>query len=182
MAACRKPRHPLNDRSPNTRTVVAEKRIKTMAIRLRLVQAVYEISETLLPASGKLGPFEAIVLILFKTDLSPIFGSPRSHLQITAVTMTTLSVTTTPNLTTTFIPPTSCFQDLYATNDGNIYLGPSASATECYPSGWNTNPGFFFSPGLFCPSGYTTDLIGRETVAQATETRVTCCPKYETPT
>jgi hypothetical protein len=115
---------------------------------------------------------------LFGNSFCNLFGSTDSNIEMVVVTTTTLP--SPPALTTTFTPPLSCLQNYYVTKNGDILLGPSPAASECYPSGWNTNPGLFFSPGLFCPSAYVTAYIMHETIMPATETRVTCCPTYET--
>ncbi|KAE9377936.1 hypothetical protein N431DRAFT_461505 [Stipitochalara longipes BDJ] len=79
-------------------------------------------------------------------------------------------------LTTTFTPAPSCTTDLYTVTSGTYYSigGPSASISQCFPSGWQSLSQYF-SPGV-CPQGYTqacSDLSGSDVV---TETRATCCP------
>ncbi|KAJ5100438.1 hypothetical protein N7456_006490 [Penicillium angulare] len=100
--------------------------------------------------------------------------------------------TTTPlPLTTTFSPPEACMTDTWFieyVSGINYYteiitgtntswwlsLGPTKTST-CFPSGYQTNTDFYYSPGV-CPSGY---WIAQETVLTTgteTETRGTCCP------
>ncbi|KAJ5212746.1 uncharacterized protein N7498_004392 [Penicillium cinerascens] len=103
-------------------------------------------------------------------------------------------------LTTTFIPPSSCllinpvqtsaneinasygddisasFDDVSATS--MVYtIGPTTSASQCFPSGWKSSS--YFSPGL-CPSGYTVGFSTRVNINTITETRASCCPSYVT--
>lgn len=76
-------------------------------------------------------------------------------------------------LTTTFTPPPDCLASL-TVSAGDLLLGAD---TSCRPSGagkyYNTQ---FFSPGLICPSGWTSVTATTVTVGSATETRATCCP------
>jgi len=85
--------------------------------------------------------------------------------------------TPAPPLTTTFTPPSSCLSLTFY--DGPPYnedrLGPSPSATECFPSNWKSDSTFFFSPGL-CPYGYLTATTSLNLFATLTETVVDCCP------
>lgn len=85
-------------------------------------------------------------------------------------------------LTTTFTAPSSCatatglYQIFSEAESYHYEQGPLGSRTECFPSGYDTSPSLYYSPGL-CPSGYTpacssTDIVSRT----ATETAYTCCP------
>ncbi|KAF2727065.1 hypothetical protein EJ04DRAFT_596189 [Polyplosphaeria fusca] len=127
---------------------------------------------------------------------------------------TTTSVSSRSNLgplTTTFIPPSACSQKVIrCTGCFKAFLGQSCSSqstrvvpsddAHCWPTATsypNNNPPFrglgFYSPGLLCPSGYTsacTATFGStSTVANAGpvagqfqfallqgETAVGCCP------
>ncbi|PKS08569.1 hypothetical protein jhhlp_004955 [Lomentospora prolificans] len=87
-------------------------------------------------------------------------------------TMTTVVSSFAENpLTTTFSRPDDC---------SNIYRSGFLSVLDisetCMPEGFSTDPTFYFSPGLVCPSGYVSachDHTGVESV-----TTVTCCPVY----
>jgi len=83
-------------------------------------------------------------------------------------------MTTPLPLTTLFDPPSSCFSSFFRVSAWDR-LGPSPTATECFPSGWNGQPGYYFSPGI-CPNGYTTASVSTNTVETLSETVVQCCP------
>ncbi|KAJ5736487.1 uncharacterized protein N7483_001612 [Penicillium malachiteum] len=87
-------------------------------------------------------------------------------------------------LTTTFTPSSGCVTSQMSTL---IYYGSSEAefgsllsyhwdTTACFPESWS--PASYFSPGLDCPKGYTTDPAQVQTVIQGnvTETHATCCP------
>jgi hypothetical protein len=111
---------------------------------------------------------------------------------LSATTASGIATTTTapPPLTTTFTPSPWCLTDLYllSTKEPSgedcpngycswTHLGPSSSASACFPTGWG--PTSYFSPGL-CPSGYT-EGCGRSLTTvdgSITEYRATCCPRY----
>ncbi|KAF2674728.1 hypothetical protein BT63DRAFT_449721 [Microthyrium microscopicum] len=83
-------------------------------------------------------------------------------------------------LTTTFTPPASCLTRLMnatplSQNNGADELGPSPSATECYPTGYRFDTISYFSPGL-CPQNYTTVSTGTNQIGSLTETVANCCP------
>ena len=133
---------------------------------------IYKTLEVVSPAR-KLDPtsFLGESQFRFKVDTITLPRASTPNLQMTAVT------STPPPLTTTFYPPSSCFKSFF--HSGVDSLGPSPSASECHPSGWNASVSyFFFSPGWICPFGYTSGSIGQATIATVTETRVTCCPRY----
>lgn len=54
-------------------------------------------------------------------------------------------------LTTTFTPPNTCTGAYYS---GGVFLLGEGAA--CKPSGFNDLSTQYFSPGLYCPSGYYT--------------------------
>lgn len=114
------------------------------------------------------------------------------------------TITATPHLLTTFTPPTSCWESLYyptitqglaAYQPGDDFhpadIYPFLDAS-CYPPGHTYSPGYtstnpdglktfytyawLYSPGLFCPWGYTTPSNGFETTVGLTLTF--CCPSY----
>ncbi|KAJ6021536.1 hypothetical protein N7540_007040 [Penicillium herquei] len=87
-------------------------------------------------------------------------------------------------LTTTFTPSSGCVTSQMSTL---VYYGTSEAefgsllsyhwdTSSCFPESWS--PTSYFSPGLDCPSGYTTDAAQVQTVIQGnvTETHATCCP------
>ncbi|KAF2265962.1 hypothetical protein CC78DRAFT_169677 [Lojkania enalia] len=81
-------------------------------------------------------------------------------------------------LTTTFVPPPECTQDIrrQSGNETESYLLLGGKATNtCLPSFFTPTFTFFYSPGLYCPSGYL-DNGYTKTLASVTETIVTCCP------
>jgi hypothetical protein len=84
-------------------------------------------------------------------------------------------------LTTTFTPPASCLSDVYLSDQSNIpaiILGNPQGTASCLPSGIDPLRTSFFSPGLYCPSGYTNACSTTVTIGSAKETQVTCCPLY----
>ncbi|KAJ5728104.1 hypothetical protein N7493_004434 [Penicillium malachiteum] len=87
-------------------------------------------------------------------------------------------------LTTTFTPSSGCVTSQMSSL---VYYGSSEAefgsllsyqwnTSACFPERWS--PSSYFSPGLDCPSGYTTDDGQVQTVIQGnvTETHATCCP------
>lgn len=97
---------------------------------------------------------------------------------------TTLPTTTLPPaLTTTFSPSPFCTVDIYRINATETegwyfdHLGPLASTSACFPSGWAPDSSVYFSPAV-CPSGYTIACSSLLSLGSVTETRATCCPQY----
>lgn len=72
-------------------------------------------------------------------------------------------------LTTTFTPPSDC-TGIYRSG----YLSIVGGSSSCQPSGFDSNPSSYFSPGLICPSGYASACHDNTGVASITT--VTCCP------
>lgn len=109
----------------------------------------------------------------FPQSLIIIFaGSSVSHLR---VTQNIMSITRSP-LTTTFTPLTECFTSFY--DSVTSRLGPRANASECFPSGYDFDEPGYFSPGLYCPQGYTTATTSLYENDTITETIVNCCPEF----
>lgn len=89
-------------------------------------------------------------------------------------------------LTTTFTPPAWCLDNIYAAqSDGTTFFGlgtPCGNLNDsCFPSQvtqaapaslFDLQP-FLYSPGISCPSGYTTATT---TQLAATITGAACCP------
>ncbi|KAK4222945.1 hypothetical protein QBC38DRAFT_518100 [Podospora fimiseda] len=80
-------------------------------------------------------------------------------------------------LTTTFTPPSDCFNNFPIRNVGgsvfeanSVTLGTDAS--KCYPAGFKS---VTFSPGL-CPNGWTGYYAMLPGIA-STESRSVCCPR-----
>ena len=83
-----------------------------------------------------------------------------------------------------FTPEPSCTRDIYYAifsegSCGNVpcryfHLGPTTSAEECMPSGWEDEEDYFQSPGA-CPGGYT--IACAQSDADSRETTATCCPR-----
>jgi hypothetical protein len=73
-------------------------------------------------------------------------------------------------LTTTFTPPADC-SGFYESTDGLFMVDPM---TSCLPPGASLSPTAYFSPGIFCPSGYVEAC--HDTRGVSTITTVTCCP------
>lgn len=78
-------------------------------------------------------------------------------------------------LTTIFTPSPDCLSQIHwATESPWFQLG---AGTQCIPSGPNPSVSSFYSPGLYCPEGYTVACSTQVTFGSATETRATCCPQ-----
>jgi hypothetical protein len=75
-------------------------------------------------------------------------------------------------LTKTFTPPSDC-SGLY--QSAGIYI--IDASTSCLPSPFNAAPTSYFSPGIACPSGYSTAC--HDTTGVKSITTVTCCPVRE---
>lgn len=88
-----------------------------------------------------------------------------------ATTASAVVITSFPSvpLTTTFKPSADC-SGFYFSHD--IFVIDASSS--CLPSGFDTNPTSYFSPGIACPSGYSTAC--HDTTGVSTITTVTCCP------
>ncbi|KAI1757944.1 hypothetical protein F4782DRAFT_475782 [Xylaria castorea] len=88
-------------------------------------------------------------------------------------------------LTTEFIPAAACISQGLAvvryssvTTEGyDYYLLAGPTANSCFPSSQFPSYGSYYSPGR-CPSGYSAacSQTGGNSVGNATETTVTCCP------
>lgn len=99
-------------------------------------------------------------------------------------TITTSTTSAVPALTTTFTPAASCLTDLYlysVVSGGYLWdyrqLGPSPTASECFPSKFSATPSAYFSPGI-CPTYYSIACSTVVNIGTVTETRATCCPRY----
>lgn len=78
-------------------------------------------------------------------------------------------------LTTTFTPAPDCLSGIHwGTQSPWFQLG---TGTQCIPPGPNPSLSSFYSPGLYCPQGYTVACSTEVTQGSATETRATCCPQ-----
>ncbi|KAI0023968.1 hypothetical protein F4780DRAFT_798180 [Xylariomycetidae sp. FL0641] len=83
-------------------------------------------------------------------------------------------------LTTTFVAPASCSalaQSNYVlVTEGGEWLaqGP-INLGDCYPSGYSSQPGEYYSPGL-CPSGWAPATLRSDVSTIDGETTYTCCP------
>lgn len=49
---------------------------------------------------------------------------------------------------------------------------------ECYPNGFQIKSDAYYSPGV-CPSGWEQACGAVGIIGTVTETRATCCPRYE---
>ncbi|KAJ5883615.1 uncharacterized protein N7473_010501 [Penicillium subrubescens] len=85
-------------------------------------------------------------------------------------------------LTTVFTPPASCTSVNLVSSDcskstcDGLYNIVQTTDTNCYPSGWATTA-TWFSPGLYCPTGYTVNDTNVVTSGLGiTETQARCCP------
>jgi len=99
-----------------------------------------------------------------------------------------MSTSSPAPLTTLFVPPNSCFTDVYLysftsgetpqlaeeSSNGINYLGLPGTS-NCLPTGWS--PSTYFSPG-FCPGGYTIACSFVNSIETVTETAAICCPRY----
>ncbi|OOF97950.1 hypothetical protein ASPCADRAFT_128132 [Aspergillus carbonarius ITEM 5010] len=97
-----------------------------------------------------------------------------STMTTTTATAATAATALRP-LTTTFVPPSSCINNLWLVSSSTktwMNLGPRNTA-ECLPSSWEISS--YYSPGL-CPSGYR--IAASDTIydGSVTETAATCCP------
>ncbi|KAI0894380.1 hypothetical protein F4806DRAFT_472976 [Annulohypoxylon nitens] len=99
--------------------------------------------------------------------------------------MSQSSAVQVPVLTPSFIPASSCTQDIYFVVNQDVicnnartssacayfHLGPTTSTSACFPTSWSPRSGAYISPGG-CPSGYTVACAYTE----APESTATCCP------
>ncbi|KAJ5491094.1 hypothetical protein N7539_002661 [Penicillium diatomitis] len=84
-------------------------------------------------------------------------------------------------LTTVFSPPASCTNVQQVSSEcqkdcKNLYNIVQITDSNCFPSQWATTA-TWFSPGIYCPKGYT--VADSHTVTsglQLTETQARCCP------
>ncbi|KAK0632606.1 hypothetical protein B0T14DRAFT_560281 [Immersiella caudata] len=92
----------------------------------------------------------------------------------TTPTYTPLTITSFPTvpLTTTFTASESICSDIHVDNIGILHIDDKTAS--CLPARFNSAPTAFFSPGIFCPSGYWTACINSRGVSSITT--VTCCP------
>lgn len=80
-------------------------------------------------------------------------------------------------LTTTFVPPSSCFDNTYTALGAGWYeKDVSIASAECYPSGFQSifSQEIPYSPGV-CPSGYSYEDV---TSYGKDATAALCCPLY----
>src|SRR5277367_986586 len=99
-----------------------------------------------------------------------------------------MSLSSPPPLTTLFVPPNSCFTDVYWYSytsgespqpDGPTFLAGDVfyfglpGNPNCLPTSWE--PSSYYSPGI-CPGGYTIACSSFSSVETVTETIATCCP------
>ncbi|KAL6707676.1 hypothetical protein ACN47E_003797 [Coniothyrium glycines] len=84
-------------------------------------------------------------------------------------------------LTTTFTPPARCTQDPWqmtwdeAQNAHYGLLGGSGYSS-CLPPSFTPDTSFYYSPGLYCPAGYSTACSSTQVIGSETATIATCCP------
>jgi hypothetical protein len=106
----------------------------------------------------------------------PPFGIFLSLFPPLSLVAAIMATTALPALTDVFTPPSTCFSTIINVGSDDI-LGPYPTPTECYPPGYNfavlTGS---FSPGLECPSGYTTATNSVLSINTVSETIVNCCP------
>ncbi|KAF2805105.1 uncharacterized protein BDZ99DRAFT_524823 [Mytilinidion resinicola] len=76
-------------------------------------------------------------------------------------------------LTTTFDPPSQCTQDVWWVDDGGFEL-LGGTFSSCYPPNFTPTSVFYYSPGLYCPDGYSTACTSSGNAGD--DTIVTCCP------
>lgn len=91
------------------------------------------------------------------------------------------------SLTSEFIPAGTCvsqgLQVVRYISDAelgyNYYLTAGPGTSTCFPSSQFPSSGSYYSPGR-CPSGYSAACTrtGGNSVGNAVETTVTCCPMY----
>ncbi|CEO58936.1 hypothetical protein PMG11_03628 [Penicillium brasilianum] len=98
------------------------------------------------------------------------------------MTTSTSSTSAAIPLTTVFTPPASCTSVNWVSSDcqkstcDGVYNIVQTTDTDCYPSGW-AKTATWFSPGLFCPTGYTVNNTNVVTSGLGiTETQARCCP------
>ncbi|KAJ5166922.1 uncharacterized protein N7482_005703 [Penicillium canariense] len=96
---------------------------------------------------------------------------------------TTSSSSAAIPLTTEFAPPASCSSLSWVSSDcmkstcDGVYNIVRTPDTDCFPSGWATTQ-TWFSPGYYCPTGYTVDKTDIVTSGLGiTETQAKCCPE-----
>ncbi|KAH7359737.1 hypothetical protein BKA66DRAFT_472336 [Pyrenochaeta sp. MPI-SDFR-AT-0127] len=82
-------------------------------------------------------------------------------------------------LTTIFTPPSQCTTDLWRISyDAQHFyeLLGGQGYSSCLPASFTPTSEFFYSPGLYCPSGYNSACSSSQIVGDETATIVTCCP------
>jgi hypothetical protein len=92
----------------------------------------------------------------------------------TTPTYTPFTITTFPTipLTTTFTARDPVCSDIHVDNINILHIDDQTAS--CLPTGFNSAPTAFFSPGIACPSGYWTACINSRGASSITT--VTCCP------
>ena len=83
-------------------------------------------------------------------------------------------------LTTTFIPPSSCissFSNVYIVGSLRYVAGGPVSTDGCFPSNYNDAQNNYYSPGI-CPARYTSACSSINSIGALTETAVICCPTF----
>ncbi|KIM98166.1 hypothetical protein OIDMADRAFT_147639, partial [Oidiodendron maius Zn] len=81
-------------------------------------------------------------------------------------------------LTTTFIPPSSCissFSNVYIVGSLRYVAAGPVSTDGCFPSNYNDAQNNYYSPGI-CPARYTSACSSIDSIGTLTETAVICCP------
>ncbi|KAF3398335.1 hypothetical protein F1880_005964 [Penicillium rolfsii] len=98
------------------------------------------------------------------------------------MTTTTAASSAAIPLTTVFTPPASCTSVNVVSSEcpgstcDGLYNIVQTTGPNCFPSGWATTA-TWFSPGLFCPTGYTVNDTNVVTSGLGiTETQARCCP------
>lgn len=86
-------------------------------------------------------------------------------------------------LTTTFTPPPQCLTQLnyFDNTKDNFFHVDVGPGTQCIPKGPDVSTHGYFSPGLYCPSGWTkaSGCSSTVNIGSLTETREICCPKLD---
>ncbi|KAK0656873.1 hypothetical protein B0T16DRAFT_385506 [Cercophora newfieldiana] len=104
----------------------------------------------------------------------PVSTSTSKSSTSSTPTYTPLTITSFPRipLTTTFTPRDPGCSDVHLGNLDILFIDDQTES--CLPSGFNSAPTAFFSPGIACPSGYWGACTNSEGVSSITT--ITCCP------